>query len=101
MIIPSAQIEEKRRLFPVDTDESGSESENEVVSAEDSDQDMVEEIEVEESDLSKPRRIFQSTWDCLSLPIMEEDLIVVRCDFLVEKEQHCLHSQNLAMFHDG
>ena len=30
MIIPSAQIEEKRRLFPVDTDESGSESDNEV-----------------------------------------------------------------------
>ena len=63
MIIPSAQIEEKRRLFPVDTDDSGSESENEVATAEDSDQDMVEEIEVEESDLSKPRRILQSTWD--------------------------------------
>ena len=63
MIIPSAQIEEKRRLFPVDTDESGSESDNEVVNAENSDKDMVEEIEVEESDLSKPRRILQSTWD--------------------------------------
>ena len=77
MIIPSAQIEEKRLLFPVDTDDSGSESENEVVSAEDSDQDMVDEIEVEESDLSKPRRIFQSTWDSLSPPTMEEDLIAV------------------------
>ena len=43
MIIPSAQIKEKRRLFPVDTDESG-ESENEVVSAEDSDQEIVGEI---------------------------------------------------------
>ena len=100
-MIPSAQNEEKRRWFPVDTDESGSESENEVVSAEDSDQDMVEEIEVEESDLSKPRRILQSTWDSLSPPTMEEDLIVVRCDFLVEKEQHDLHWQNLATFHDG
>ena len=44
MIIPSAQIKEKqpsRILFPVTTDESGSESE--VDSAEDSDQEMVEE----------------------------------------------------------
>ena len=101
MIIPSAQIEEKRRLFPVDTDESGSESDNGVVSAEHSDKDMVEEIEVEESDLSKPRRIFQSTWDSLSPPTMEEDLVVVQCDFPVEKEQHGLHWQNLATFHDG
>ena len=85
----------------MDTDESGSESENEVVSAEDSDQDMVEEIEVEESDLSKPRRIFQSTWDSLSLPIMEEELIVERCDFPVAKEQHGLHWQKLATFRDG
>ena len=57
MIILSAQIKEKqlpRRLFPVDTDES--ESESEVESADDGDQEMVEEIEVEESDL-EPRRI--------------------------------------------
>ena len=72
-----------------------------MVSAEDSDQDMVDEIEVEESDLSKPRRIFQSTWDSLSRPTMEEDLIVVQCDFPVEKEQHGLHWQNFAIFHDG
>ena len=57
MIILSAQIKEKqppRRLFPVDTDES--ESESEVESADDGGQEMVEEIEVEESDL-EPRRI--------------------------------------------
>ena len=57
MIILPAQIKEKqppRRLFPVDTDES--ESESEVESADDGDQEMVEEIEVEESDL-EPTRI--------------------------------------------
>ena len=102
MIIPSAQIEEKRRLFPVDTDESGSESDNEVVNAENSDKDMVEEIEVEESDLSKPRRILQSTWDSLSPLTKEEDLIGKWYGVTsVEKEQHGLHWQNLATFHDG
>ena len=53
--IPSAQIKEKqppRRLFPVDIDDG----ESEVESADDGDQEMVEEIEVEESDL-EPRRI--------------------------------------------
>ena len=48
-----------RRLFPVDTDER--EGESEVESAEDSDEEMVEEIKVEESDLSEPRRILRST----------------------------------------
>ena len=59
---------------------------------------MVEEIEVEESDLNKPRRILQSTWDSISPLTAEEDLIVVRCDFPVKKEQHVFIGKILRHF---